>query len=250
MEVLREASEGASQYLYAYLAIHAIARRSSRVWNHVEDNATFWWTVTSALQTSTMLALGRIFDPDPATHNVSRLLRLAQQSRSMFSRSALAARRRGIGPEPPWLADFVRDVYEPTPDDFRALRARVARLRVTYERSYRQLRHKVFAHAIADGQEVEQIFEQTNVEELKRLISSLLAIHEALLGLFLNGRKPVLRRLRYSAKAPRGAEGWRPGTLPPHERIVMQAERVLKQASGRASNVRQSRVTTSRARRT
>jgi hypothetical protein len=101
------------------------------------------------------------------------------------------------------------------------------------------LRHKVFAHAIADGLEVARIFELTNVEELKRLISSLLSIHEALLGLFQNGRKPVLRRLRYSAKAPRGVDGsWRSASVRPHERIVVQAERVLKQASGRASIVR------------
>jgi hypothetical protein len=232
LDAFRQACEEASQHLYAYLAIHSVARHRRRVLRHVQDNALFWLTVTHALQMSSLLALGRVFDHD-SSHNLSRLMRLAQTTPSMFSRAALRARRLAGGPEPPWLAEFLRAAYEPSAHDFRVLRSRVQKYRRIYEERYRQLRHHVFAHAVvASRAEADRIFARTNGEELKRLISSLLALHEALLGLFQDGRKPVPRRLRYSAKVIRGLDAsQRPTTVRPHERIVVQAERVLTRAA-------------------
>src|SRR5260221_1614470 len=232
LEAFRQACEEASQYLYAYIAIHGIARQRRRVLRHLQDNSLFWLTVTSALQLSSLIALGRVFD-HRSRHNVSRLLNLAQQSTSLFTRDALARRKRAGGPEPPWLAEFLETAYEPAARDFRALKARVKQHRRVYQERYRDLRHQVFAHAVATDSDRQRLFARTNVEQLKRLITFLLSLHEALLGLFQDGRKPVPRRLRYSARPVPGLDpaqrvtSWRP-----HERIVLQAEQVLKCASG------------------
>jgi hypothetical protein len=74
----------------------------------------------------------------------------------------------------------------------------VKKLRRIYEARYRDLRHKVFAHKVAhEPDELAPITAKANINEFKRLISSLLSLHEALFDLFWNGRRSVLRKLRY-----------------------------------------------------
>lgn len=85
--------------------------------------------------------------------------------------------------------------------------------------------------------EVAPIAAKANINQLKRLISSLLSLHEALVQLFSNGQPPVLRRLRYSAKPPRGQKA----SSRPHEQIVAQAERVLLNAAQPNKPLRASR---------
>jgi hypothetical protein len=233
LETFRQAAEEASQFLYAYLAIHRLAKARRRVLKEMQRNSLFWLTVTASLQTSLIVTLGRIFD-QKSKHNLDRVVGLGQRRQSVFSRAALATRKRGGGNAAPWLQAYIRDAYVPDAADFRAMRKRVAGLRRVYEKSYRALRQRVFAHReTTDVAEVAQLFALTNVEELKRLVASLLAFHEALWGLFWDGRRPAIRRLRYSARPARDLDAWsQVTTARPHERIVLQAEDVLKRASG------------------
>lgn len=224
--------EASSQFLYAYLAIHQVAKRRKTVFRALNRNALLWNTVAGALQASAIVTLGRVFDQN-TPHNVDALLGLAQKSPAMFSKSALALRKQGAHPAaPPWLADFMADVEEPTASAFRGLRAHVKRLRDVYERRYRDLRHKVFAHTIASGPaQVSFIAAKANINELKRLIGSLLSLHQALYDLFWNGQSPVLRKVRYSAEPRRGLTA----QARPHERIVVEVEDVLV-AAARSNN--------------
>jgi AbiU2 len=74
-----------------------------------------------------------------------------------------------------------------------------SRQRKIYEANYRRLRNKVFAHKeISDAAEVSALFAGTNIREMERMLVFLLSFYEALWQLFFNGRKPVLRPLRYS----------------------------------------------------
>jgi hypothetical protein len=233
LEIFRRTAEEASQYLYAYLAIQRCANERNRVLKQMQRNSLFWLTVTSSLQAALVVTLGRVFDQG-STHNLDRLIGFAQQRRSLFSRPYLAARKRGDGADPPWLKSFISEAYEPTAADFRDVRRRVARLRRVYERAYRVLRNRLFAHCeVADAAETNRLFSLTNVEQLKRLVVSLLSLHESLWGLFMDGRRPSFRRLRYSAKPERGIDAWSSvAVVRPHERIVLQAEEVVKRASG------------------
>ncbi len=232
LEVFRTGTEGASQYLYAYLTINRRARDRVRVRRHVRENSTFWVTAQSALQTSCLIALGRVFDQN-SQHNLDRLMGLAAQGRlSIFTREALRERKRQGGPEPKWLAQYIADAYVPSADDFRQMRRRVRDLRKVYEASYRGLRDS-FAHVGTTEQSaIAQLYARTKIRELQRLVVRLLALHDALWGLFWDGRRPVVRQLRFSARPVPGLDAWAPVTTArPHERIVLQAERVLAQAS-------------------
>jgi hypothetical protein len=234
LETFRREAEAGTQFLFAYLTVHAVAHQHKAVLALLNRTPLFWNTCLGALQTSAFIALGRIFDSD-SPHNISQLFRIAQDNRAhLFSKAALEKRKQGNSPEPPeWLPDFMQDVHEPTPDDFRRLRRHVQKWRRIYEANYRDVRNKYFAHkVVADEAETAVLFSKGTNRELQRLFAFLGSLYEALWELFMNGRKPVLRPRRYSVKRMRGQPS------PPflshrsvQEHITHEAEKFLKSAS-------------------
>jgi len=71
LDVFRKATDEASQYLYAYLTIHRMARRRRRVEVQFRRNSLFWLTLASSLQISLLITLGRVFD-QKSKHNLDR----------------------------------------------------------------------------------------------------------------------------------------------------------------------------------
>lgn len=235
LEVFRGEAEAAAQFFYAYLTVHAVAAENKAVYQLLNRSALFWNTALGALQTSTFITLGRIFDQH-SPHNIDRLLGLAQKNRVIFSKAALGMRKQGNASIPPaWLHDYLRDVYEPTVADFRRLRVHVNKRRLTYQEEYKALRHQVFAHKeLADQAAVSALFAKTNIRELQRLLAFLGSLHEALWQLFFNGRRPALRPRRYSLKRMRDLPSPAERRQGVHERITHELERFLMAAAGAA----------------
>jgi hypothetical protein len=227
LEIFRTEVEGGTQFLYAYLAVHAAAARRRTVHRLLNEAPLFWNTCLAALQTGSFMALGRIFDND-SDHNLGKLLRITQDHPEIFTKVALGRRKQGNKPEPPdWLSEYLRDSYEPTARDFRRIRAHVRKRRKIYETSYRDIRHKWFAHkAVSDQTEIADLFRKTNTRELQQLFAFLCWLYEVLWELFFNGSKPVLRPLRYSVKRLRFT---RPQGV--HEKITHEVEQFLRSAS-------------------
>jgi hypothetical protein len=230
LEIFRRESEGATQFFYAYLAIHATAAEHESVQTLLNQAPLFWNTALAALQTGSLIALGRVFDQGSA-HNLDRLVRIAQQNLEIFSPAALGGRRQGrSAEEPAWLQEFLRGAYEPTPRDFRRIRAHINKRRRIYESRYAGLRNKVFAHKeLSDDGQSAALFAQTNIRELQRLFAFLGSLYEALWQLFFNGRKPVLRPLRYSTKRMRDLPSPSPKAV--QEKITHEVETFLRAAS-------------------
>ncbi len=231
LEVFRTEAEGATLFFYAYLAVHAAAAAHKSVLQLLDQSALFWNTNLAALQTAAFIVLGRIFDQN-SPHNLDRLLRIAQDNPRIFSKVALGRRRQGNNPEPPpWLAEFLRDAYEPTPKDFRRIRAHVRKWRRIYESKYRDLRHKVFAHKVADHDQTAALFGKVNIRELQRMFAFLNSLYEALWQSFVNGRRLVLRPLRYSVKRMRALPSPGKGRSATQEHITHEVEEFLISAS-------------------
>ena len=230
-EVFRTEAEGATQFFYAYLAVRAAAAAHEPVQRFLNQAPLFWNTSLAALQTAAFIALGRIFDQDSA-HNLNRLVRIAQDNREIFSKASLGRRTQGNDREPPpWLGEFLRDAYEPTPKDFRRIRAHIDRRRRIYESSYRNLRNEVFAHKMADPAETEVLFGRTNIRELQGIFVFLNSLHRVLQELFVNGRKLARRPLRYSVKRMRDLPPPPRGPVAVQERITLQVEQLLVSAA-------------------
>lgn len=232
LEVFRKEAEAAIQFLYAYLAVHAVAADHKSVHQLLNEAPLFWNTSLGALQTAAFMALGRIFD-QKSPHNLDVLIRMAQKHPDIFSKTALGRRKQGTNPAPPeWLDDYLRDAYEPTSQDFRRLRAHIHKWRKIYESNYRNIRHKLFAHKeLSEQAETDALFEKTNVKELQRMSVFLGSLYDALWHLFFNGRKPILRPRRYSIDRMRDKplpKGW---IKTVQERIVNEVQQFLVSAS-------------------
>lgn len=234
LEIFRTETQAATQFLYAYLAVHAVAAAHKPVYRLLNTAPLFWNTNLGGLQTAAFIALGRVFDQDSKSkHNLDRLLRIAKNNPAIFSKAALAIRKQGESPAPPeWLAEYLRDVYVPTAADFRRLQAHVRKHRKIYESKYRGVRNKIFAHkGLSAPSDIDALFGKTNVRELQSILVFLSQLHEALLQLFVNGRKPVLRPQRYSVKRIRNnpSPPWCFGTVQEH--VTREVDQFLRNAA-------------------
>jgi len=243
LEVFRTEAESGIQFFYSYVAVHAVAGEHKEVHQLLNRAPLFWNTALGALQASTFIALGWVFDQDQkkSKHNVDRLLRIAQSNMAIFSKEALAGRkRRDSANADEWLDEYLRDVYVPNADDFRRLRRHVAKRRRVYEDNYRALRHHIFAHkGISAKEDVQALFDKTNVRELQQLLIFLSRLHEALWQLYHNGRKPTLRPARYSVKRIReqpSPEHWGRAL---QERLTHEIEAFLRTGANEAQQLRQ-----------
>jgi AbiU2 len=202
LELFRTEAESAIQFFYAWDAVHAVAAKDKAVFRLLNEAPLFWNTNLGALQTSTLVALGRVFDPDPRNHSVTRLLALAHANLDIFSKNSIAERKRkGSANADEWLPGYLADVYEPNSDDFRKLKRHLSDRRKIYEANYRPLRHKVFAHrGVATRVEVGELFAKTNIREMQKLLVFLGRLHEVLWQLYFNGKRPTLSPARFSVK--------------------------------------------------
>lgn len=232
LETFRKEAEAGIQFLYAYLAVHTVAADHKSVYQLLNQAPLFWNTSLDALQTAAFIALGRVFDQRSA-HNLDALIGMAQTHIEIFSKTALGRRRQGTNPAPPeWLDDFLRDAYEPTPEDFRRLRAHIRRWRKIYDSNYRDIRRKLFAHKeVSEQAQIDALVEKTNVKELQRMSVFLGSFHDSLWQLFYNGRKPVLRPRRYSIDRMRDKPLPRGWIKTVQERIVHEVQQFLMAAS-------------------
>lgn len=200
LEIFRQEAESAVQFFYAWRTVNEVAAKNKAVVITLNKAPLFWNTTLAALQTATFIALGRVFDQEQDTHNIDRVLRIAQQNLEIFSLNALAERKRRASPNAhEWLDEYLQNAYLPTADDFRRLRKHVAKRRKIYTECFRPLRHKVFAHKQMFNQdEAHVLFANAKIKDLQQLLVFLRRLHETLWQLLFNGIKPVLRPARYS----------------------------------------------------
>jgi hypothetical protein len=122
LEIFRTEAQAGAQFLYAYLSFNSILSEKKSTLKIINRTPLFWNTSIGALQTSFFIVLGRIFD-QKSTHNIDMLLKSAQDNIGIFSKEALADRkRRGSDNADEWIDDYLKNVYVPTAKDFRELR--------------------------------------------------------------------------------------------------------------------------------
>lgn len=205
LEIFRWEVNAATQFFYAWLGLNSTIGKNAKVRNLLDDSALFWNTALYALRAQTFIALNIIFDQDrKSKHNIDKLLRTAQENAHIFSKFELGRRKKRASPGSwrDWLRDYLNDAYTPTPDDFRRFRRHVKKWRRIYETNYRPIRNSVFAHRSLSGHaEADPLWAKTNIREMQVLLRFLRQLHDAFWELLHNGRKPVLRPQRYSARS-------------------------------------------------
>jgi hypothetical protein len=237
LEIFRTEAGAASQCLFSYLAVHAVASNRRDIHRLLNTAALFWNTALHALQLSAHIVRGRIFDQN-SPHNVDKVLSIAQKNPEIFSKEALGLRKQALSSNASeWLDDYLKTAYEPTIADFRHLRSHVAKRRKIYDAKYRDIRRKFYAHKeAAERAEVDALFSKTKVQEIQRLFAFLLSLHDSLWELFYNGRKPVLRPVRYSVKRIRDLPSPQGGRNSVQETIIHEIEKFLLKAARKSDD--------------
>jgi HEPN superfamily AbiU2-like protein len=192
LEIFRTEEETAQQYFFSYLSIRDLAGKNDDVLNVINTTPLFWVTVHHAMLLSAFVALGRIFDQN-SRHNIDRLISVASKNLSFFSKAALQARKQSDGLTQQQAANYVADAHQLTVLDLRTLRKEIARWRGIYQKHYRDVRDKVFAHkALSNLTQINELLAKTNIDQMKRLFAFLNALYSALWEQFHNGRQPLL----------------------------------------------------------
>ena len=207
LEIFGHEVDTVVQFLFAELAINAVAGRDGRVLAALNRTPLFWRTVAGGLQTAAFVAMGRVFD-QRSPHNIDALIRLAQQQRSIFTKAALAERKRGGSSNADeWLSEYLRGVVVPTVADFRRMRKLIRKYRSVYDAQVDAIRDKYFAHkVVVDDSEVFALFAKTQVRDLEKLAAFLVQVHSAFWNLLHNGRRLSLRPTPYSVRRLAGQQ--------------------------------------------
>jgi len=228
LELFRREANDCVTCLYAYLTIHAVGRQNRRVHRQLNEHAVFWNATLKALQTALLIALGRVFD-NGSPHNVAVLMRTMQANRAVFSRKALRIRKQPIfANDPAGLTTYMKDVAAPHRGDFRRIANQVRRWRAAYERVYKTLRDKIFAHLeLTDRAQIDQLFSKTNIRELEKMTTFLTRLQDAFWETFHNGRRLAVRPTRHAVgrilERPKGAHT----VKSIHEEVVGHTRQVL-----------------------
>ncbi|RYF38288.1 MAG: transposase, partial [Cytophagaceae bacterium] len=221
LENFKHEADVAAQYLYSDMAVEYAVSKSKKLLGRLNSTPVFWLTHRAGMQVATYVTIGRVFDTK-SRYNVNALLDAFESSLNDFSQDALAERKReGRAMDPEWLPEYLAKSHYPSEKDVNRLRAKVSGYREVYDRAVKPVRHKYIAHREKkEHLEVQALFAGGTVRELWRLVTFLLALHEALWQQYHNGRKPVLRPTRYSVKAIYDSS--EQGRNGPHERIVAE----------------------------
>jgi hypothetical protein len=177
---------------YIWRTLKKAAPKSQKLFHQLNRNAEFWNTVDNSVQSNSLIVLGRIFDKDK-TNNVERLLNLAKSCSAIFSKAAFRRRKEKQNPNASHIVDdLMKRVKEPTGADFRQLEEFVAARRRVYNKCYRKIRDKRYAHR--ERVDLSGVYALTNTTELLKLLTDLKKLHDELWHWYHNGIKPQMRR--------------------------------------------------------
>lgn len=174
LEVFEKDVEKGIKFFYVYLTINYLIGRNKKVRDKVYETPRFWFTNIDALRQSFFITLGRIFDTT-SPHNIASILKLAKKNKEIFSKKALAERKRQGSPNADeWLNGYLVGVYEPTDKDFQRLERYIQKYRNIYNDNYKKIRDKIYAHTeYTKPRDIETLFKKTNIPELEKLTAFL-----------------------------------------------------------------------------
>jgi len=204
LEVFGNEVEVCTRFFYAYRSINDVLVDNTKALNIINRTPHLWTTISLALETSFFIALSRIFDKDRRTHNVRRLLQIAKSNIDIFSEKALKNRKIKSMPNAhEMINEFMQDIYVATEKDFKRLERYVEKYR-NISKKYVIIRHNFFGHRQQlNMNDIYKLYSKTNIPEIQKLLVFFKRLYDSLFRLFHDGRKPVLRRMRFSIKSIR-----------------------------------------------
>jgi len=233
LESFRQEAEVVAQLVYGDFAVNQAALDSDDVFAAMNEAPRFWNLWAYATQVSSFMALGRIFDLN-SSYSVETLLDSMQKNLQDFQPDGLRSRKDPKGENPVWLDSYPAEAYYPTHDDVKRLRRMVDRRRKIYDRMIKPARHKYFAHREKHQKDaVQDLFQRGTIQELWLLTAFLLQLYDQLFQLYVNGRKPVFRRIPYSIRSLRKQAV---SSNQPHHKLIVEISEIMRRTVAGSPN--------------
>ena len=193
IEKLRKETETTLRVLYALRQFRQLLTREEDV-AKINENANFWMIYESSLRTNMFIGIRRLYESKPGTFNFQQFIDECIKNLVSFSPDALRQRKcEGSRNADEWIDDYMKNVYEPSADDFKALAKLVRENSKNMKGTYTQAANKIYAHAIhMDYALMAAISDKLNFDEIEKAITSIWHAYEQVWQMFENGRKPLL----------------------------------------------------------
>jgi len=188
LKALSRDARAAARFTYIGEAIGFSSAQQPQLIARLNEFAGFWNTVLGALQTSAIVALGRMYDRSNKVLSARKLLDYATANLGLFSADSLRARLATRLTAPAEVDAYMEDVRPPTQAQFGALTAALDEHTALYKEKIKVIRHRVFAHAGRITQEeLHAIFAAVPVADFERLTVFPLLLYDALWETYANG---------------------------------------------------------------
>lgn len=198
LNTLRNETESSLRALYALRQFRILLSDQKSV-NELNKNVHFWQIFDSALATKLFISLRRLYDSNGDTFTVQSFIKDCIDHVDQFSSAALRKRKmEGSANAHEWIDGFMKDVHEPTAEDFKKL-ARLFNVNSKRMKGlYTDIASKVYAHAIhTDTEEIFKLSHGANFDEIESALTSIWHVYQQVWQMYENGRVPDLNIGKY-----------------------------------------------------
>ena len=180
---------------FLWKQMHRLAAEHEDVFALLNRNARSWNLMLHGLQVTYLITLGRIFDNDKRSVSLTTLLKNVEGSGHLLTRIGLESRRvaQSHGVRPDYLDTYLLKVDELSESDVFRMNVVAEDLSGAWKERYENIRNKVIAHKDMDTlPKQDELFSQTNMDELEDIILRLGQIGEVIWHFYANGNRTAL----------------------------------------------------------
>ncbi len=161
----------------------------------LNESPTSWIFMRHSLMINLIMTFGRIFDIDGDAASIDDLLKICIEEIDVFSKENLRSRKIKLfsGTEPEWLDQYIQESYEPIQADFHKLKPHVKAFRQVFDKIYKPIRHKIFAHSDKKYLgKTDELWEATSRSDIEEILDFLTDINSTIRDTYVDGSKPIL----------------------------------------------------------
>ncbi|MBN8520548.1 MAG: hypothetical protein J0L77_01440 [Alphaproteobacteria bacterium] len=180
----------AARTFHCYLIIGEKAATDKQVYNALNNNARFWSDYNYIALQTVIIFLGKIFDTDNNTRNITKMLKAVIDDISYFNKFNLKERKLKLSGEFEGINEYINNAHELSREDIKEIKQRVKKARGQWN-NVKPLRDKIYAHnQNLNEEERVELYKKVKYSDLKDILQILLNVAHSLEQAELNGRRP------------------------------------------------------------
>jgi hypothetical protein len=178
--------EDAIAVFHTYEEINRLGAEEDAVFRALNADALFWNVQTHSLLTTLFVTLSRVFDQNPDTLSIHRLVNEVLAHPEFFSKDALRKRKSDLKIPPEYIYLLVDGGWAPADaSELRYLKKALQPYSRKFAEIYQPIRHVYFAHRVLEADKpVSDLFSMTNKKELGSILDFLHDLIEGITHLY------------------------------------------------------------------